>query len=109
MNQAVLDLEQLRDIPGPRLRGTGGHLPAARRREVTRLAGRGIEEHESEDEPALGIDGDEAPIADARYEVQQSRLELLAAAPLRRIVRGRRGIRPRFAGRGGPVRRLHAV
>ena len=42
------------------------------RREVARVAGRVIEEHEAEHEAALLVDGDEAPVADARHEVDQA-------------------------------------
>src|SRR6185369_2190198 len=79
---AALDLEHLCEVPGPGLRRAGGHVASVRRYEVARVAGRVVEEAESEHEAALLVHCDESPVADPRDEVQEARLELLEAAPL---------------------------
>src|SRR5687767_9712328 len=63
-NQAVLDLEEFGELPGP----------------VDLLV---VEERKREDDAPLAIDGDESPVADARDDAAQRLLELLLAVPLR--------------------------
>src|SRR5215467_9579314 len=82
---SLFDLEHLGELPGPRRRRPGGDRPPVRRRVVARVAAHVIEEGEAEHQPALLVDGDITPIANARDEVQQSRRKLLPAAPLTRV------------------------
>src|SRR5882672_2182332 len=67
---AVLDLEQLRDFPGPGLDGARADRAARRRREIARVARGMIEEREREHEPALTIDRDVATVTDSSDEMQ---------------------------------------
>ena len=76
---------------------------------MPRLAAHVIEKDEAEDQPALLVDRDVAPIANARHEVQESRLELLPAAPLARVVAGGFRIGSRLAGRRRLVSRSRSV
>src|SRR5262245_32118066 len=64
-NLTVLNLEQLRQLPGP----------------VDVVV---VEEGEGIDDAALAIDGNETPVADARDNAAERVLELLLAVGLRR-------------------------
>src|SRR6187551_3221858 len=64
-DQALLELEDLGDLPGVWLHRTGLHIATAGRLELACLAARMIEEAEGEHDAALLVDGHEATIADA--------------------------------------------
>src|ERR1700733_945382 len=96
---AVLDPEGFRDLPGPRLLRTCGYGTPIGRLERPRVASHVVEKYKAEYQPPLWIHRDEAPIPDARHEVQQSRLELLTAAPLTRVHVGCLRVRPRLSRR----------
>src|ERR1700722_14696294 len=96
MDLAALHLEELRDLPGPRLDRPGHDVASVRRLEVPGVAALVIKESEGEDDAALLVHGDIAPVPDAADEVQQSGLELLHAAPLRGVVRGGLRVRARL-------------
>src|SRR6267142_362796 len=109
MDLSFLELEHLCKLPGPRRRRPGRDRAAVRRLVAARVAAHVIEEDEAEDEPALLVDGDVAPIANARHEVQESRLELFPATPLARVVAGGFRIGSRLAGGRRLVGRLGSV
>ena len=72
----MLDPERLGDLPGERLAEPGFRRRAVGQAVITHSAGV-IEECERGDDAELGIDRDEAPIADAGDEAEETRFELL--------------------------------
>src|SRR5690349_16208608 len=61
---AFLDLEELRDLPGPRLHRACGDFSAVRRLEVARGAARMVEEAKREHDAAFLVDGNVTSVAD---------------------------------------------
>src|SRR5690606_36947726 len=106
---ALLDLEHLGDLPGVRLHRAGHYFAPVGRLEAARLATGMVEEAEREHDAALLVDGHKTPVADAVHEGHQAGFDLLGAAPLARIRRGGRWIRPCLARRRRRQRGLAAI
>src|SRR5690606_24302925 len=99
VDEPVLHLEHFCDVPGPGLYRTGRDGASVGRLEGARGSARMVEESEGKGQAALLVDGHKAAVADAVYEVDQARLELLHAAPLAGIAARRRRVGARLAGR----------